>query len=74
MTGRDVAIGFNRRAAAVEGRLLEARQLFFRLGYALSLLLAGLHWARRLDRTGLLGQPDFAEVTLADVGEDVGDF
>ena len=54
-------------------RLIQPGLFGFLLGLALSPLLAGLHRARHLDRTGLLGQPHLAEIALADVAEDVGD-
>jgi len=52
-------------------RFLEAGALGFLLGFALGFLLARFHRAGFLDRSGFLGQPHLAEVTLADVREDV---
>src|SRR6185436_9175681 len=41
----------------------------FLLGFTLRLFTARLHRAGGLERAGLLGEPDIAEVALADVGE-----
>ena len=61
------------RGLGVQG-LFEPGMGGFLLGFALRLFAARLHRAGGLDRAGLLGEPDVAEVALADVGEDVRDF
>ena len=54
-------------------RFLEPGFLGFLLGFALCLFTAGLDRADGLDRPGLLGEPDLAEIAFADIREDLRD-